>query len=64
MNRGLWIARKNYLFCLIKKVSDHHGGDTREDLTLHCNQILDLHPDELIENAIECYRQCVEQLKL
>ncbi len=63
MNRGLWIARKNYLTTLIKKVSDGHGGDDIEFLKQHCKEVIDVHPDEKIEEAIACYQEMVEQLK-
>ena len=63
MNRGLWIARKNYLCTLIKKVSDGHGGDDIEFLRQHCKEVIEAHPDELIEEAIACYQEMVEQLK-
>lgn len=63
MNRGLWIARKNYLCVLIKKVSDGHGGDDIEFLRQHCKEVIEAHPDELIEDAIACYQEMVEQLK-
>ena len=63
MNKGLWIARKNYLCTLIKKVSDGHGGDPVEWLREHCRQVIALHPDEKIEEAIACYEEMVEQLR-
>ena len=63
MNRALWIARKNYLCGLIKKVSDGNGGDDIEFLRQHCKEILQSHPDEKIEEAIRCYEEMVEQLK-
>lgn len=63
MNRGLWIARKNYLYTLIKKVSDGHGGDEVKLLQQHFNEVLDAHPGEKIEEAIVCYQEMVEQLK-
>ena len=63
MNRGLWIARKNYLCVLIKKVSDGNGGDGIEFLRQHCKEVIEAHPDELIEDAIACYHEMVEQLK-
>ena len=64
MNKGLWIARKNHLCALIKKVSDGHGGDDVEWLREHCRQVLDMCPDEKIEEAIICYTEMVEQLVL
>lgn len=63
MNKGLWIARKNYLCTLIKKVSDGHVGDDIEFLRQHCKEVIEAHPDELIEDAIACYQEMVEQLK-
>lgn len=63
MNRGLWIARKNYLCTLIRSVSDGHGGDDIEFLRQHCKEVIEAHPDELIEDAIACYQEMAEQLK-
>ena len=63
MNKGLWIARKNYLFGLMKKVSDGHGGDTPDDFQKIFHETLESHPDEKIEEAIRCYEEMVEQLK-
>ncbi len=63
MNKGLWIARKNYLCTLIKKVSDSRGGDDIEWLRQHCREVIESHPDEKIEEAIACYQEMVELLK-
>ncbi len=62
MNKGLWIARKNYLFTLIKKVSDGHGVDDIAFLRQHCSEVIATHQDEKIEEAIACYQKMVEQL--
>lgn len=62
MNKALWIARKNCLCALIKKVSDGHGGDDIEFLRQHCKEVLQTHPEEKIEEAIRCYEQMVWQL--
>lgn len=62
MNRGLWISRKNYLFTLIKKVSDAYGGDTEEELLRHSKQVLDMYPDNAIEEAIICYQEMIKEL--
>ena len=63
MNRGLWIARKNYLCCLIKKVSDGFGGDDIDFLRFHCEEVIDAFPGEEIEKALVCYLEMVEQIK-
>ncbi len=63
MNRGLWISRKNYLCNLIKKVSEGHGWDEIEFLRQHCSEVIAMHHDDKIEDAIACYEEMVEQLK-
>lgn len=63
MNKGLWIARKNYLWALIKQVSDAYGGDDPEFLKQHWKEVIDMHPDEEIEKAISCYQEMAEQAK-
>lgn len=63
MNRGLWIARKNYLLILIKKVSDGHGGDDKEFFDTHCEQVILSSDGDKIEDAIAAYEDCLSQLK-
>ncbi len=63
MNKGLWIARKNYLCTLIKDVSNGHGGDDIEFLRQHCREVIEAHPGEKIEEAIRCYEEMLEQCK-
>ena len=63
MNRGLWIARKNYLCTLIKKLSDAYGGDDSEFLRQHCKEVIDAHDGEKIEGVITVYQEMVEQLR-
>lgn len=63
MNRGLWIARKNYLFTLIKKVSDGHGENDSDFFQAHYHQVVESHPDEKIEDAISCYEDMVDRLQ-
>ena len=63
MNRGLWIARKNYLFALMKKVSDAHGGDDIQFLREQWQEIVDSHPGEKIEEPIASYLLIVDQLR-
>lgn len=64
MNKGLWIARKNHLFCIIKKLSDGSGGDDLEFIKRHSMEVLELYPGELIEEAIACYEELIGQLHL
>jgi hypothetical protein len=63
MHKALWIARKNYLCTLIKKVSEGNGGDDIEFLRKHCKEAIKAHPDELIEEAIVCYQEMIDKLK-
>ena len=63
MNRGLWIARKNHLCCLIRRLSDGHGGDDIKTLSAHYMEVLEAYHDEQIEIAIKCYEEMVEKLK-
>lgn len=63
MNKGLWIARKNHLCCLIRRVSDGHGGDDIEWLRQHCKEVLEAYSGEKIEEAILCYEEMVMQLQ-
>lgn len=64
MNKALWIARKNYLCHLIKKVSEQCGGDEIEFLRRHCREVIESHPDEKIEEAINCYETVLVQIEL
>jgi hypothetical protein len=55
LNSGLWIARKNYLFTLVRRVSNGCGGDSPEFLVKSYDEIVELCPGEEIEKAIACY---------
>ncbi len=59
MNKGLWIARKNYLLTLIKKVSDAYGGDDIEFMRQHCLEVIERNQGEKIEEAIACYQSLI-----
>jgi hypothetical protein len=64
MNKGLWIARKNYLLTLIKKLSKSHGGDSKEFLDKHFQEELENAPEERIELTIRCYEELIANAKL
>lgn len=63
MNKGLWIARKNYLYTLIRRLSEARGGDGVDELREHCEEVLKAHPNEAIEDAIKYYEHMVEELQ-
>ena len=62
MNRGLYIARKNYLLTLVNKLSRGHGGDTEIFLQKHFSDLLIANPDDSIELAIKVYEEQVSKL--
>lgn len=64
MNRGLWIARKNYLFTLMRSVSEAMGGDELDFFEQHCKDIISSHQDESIEKAIACYEDIKKSMIL
>jgi hypothetical protein len=63
VDRAMWIARKNTLCGIIKRVSDAYGGDNIEWLREHCRQVIEAHPGDLIEAAITCYQEMIEQIR-
>lgn len=63
MNHGLWIAKKNQLCSLIKKVSDVYGGDDIDWLRDYCKEVLAAYPGEKIDKTILCFIDLNEQLK-
>lgn len=63
MNKGLWMARKNYLCKLIKKLSDLSGGDDAQSLAHYCEEVVQAYPDEHIEEAILCFIDLIDQLR-
>lgn len=62
MNPGLYEARKEYLFKLIKHISDIAGGDDEAWLLEYLQEVLDKYPGERIEIAIKRYKKWLEQL--
>jgi len=59
MNHALLIARKNYLSTLIERVSDENNGDEKEFLRQVCREVIELYPDDKIEEAIACFESLV-----
>ena len=54
MNRSLWIAKKNFLCSLIKKVSDAYGGDDDIWLREYAMDAVKTNKDDL-GRAIICF---------
>jgi hypothetical protein len=63
MDRGLWIAKKNRLCGLIKKLSDILGGDEVEWLREYCREVVAEYPDDRIDEAIFCFMDLLDQLR-
>ena len=47
MNRSIWIVQKNQICSLIKKISDHFGGDDIEWLREYCKDLIELNKNDL-----------------
>ncbi len=62
MEHALWVARKNYLCSLIKKVSDAWGGDDVEWLRGYCLDVIKEYPGEEIERAICCFTDLLKNV--
>lgn len=56
MNRAIWIAKKNMLCILIKKISDAYGGDDIAWLKEYCREIIVNFPDDKVDKALECFQ--------
>ena len=61
MDKALWIARKNYLCTIIKKVADIYGTDDIEFVRQHCREVLDMYLAHKIEEAIESYEEVLKE---
>lgn len=61
-NQALWLAKKNQLCVLIKKISDTYGGDEIEWLRDYCREIVELHKNDL-QKALDCFLGLEKQLR-
>lgn len=55
MNKAQWIAKKNLLCSLIKKISDHYGGDDLEWLKEYAREVITINTDNLDVPIAACY---------
>jgi hypothetical protein len=62
MNHALWIAKKNEICNLIKKISDHYGGDDIEWLREYAKEVIAENRDD-IQKALDCFWDLEAQLK-
>ena len=62
MNHALWVVKKNQCCALIKKISDHYGGDDVEWLRDYCREVIDMNRDD-IQKALVCFWDLEEQIK-
>lgn len=54
MSIALWIAKKQQLFHLVKRVSDAYGGDDVEWLREYAKDVVETNKDDL-QKAIDCF---------
>ena len=62
MNHGLWIAKKNQLGTLIKKISDSYGGDDINWLRNYCIDVIEAYRED-IQMALDCFLDIESKLK-
>jgi hypothetical protein len=61
MNRGLYIARKNYLITLIRKYARLCNENDFSFLEAHINDTIEVNPGESIERVIDCYNILIKE---
>jgi hypothetical protein len=54
MEHAVWVAKKNYICSLIKKVSDHYGGDDLEWLRSYACEVIKDNKSDL-DRALVCF---------
>lgn len=62
MNRSIWLIKKNQIFVIIKKISDHYGGDDVQWLREYCRELIDSNKDD-IQNLLNYYWEFEQKLK-
>lgn len=62
MSHALWIAKKNQCCVLIKKISDHYGGDDVQWLRDYCKEVVEKNKDD-IQKLLDCCWDLESQLK-
>lgn len=63
MHHALRVVRKNYLEGLIRKVSNHYGGDEHEFFVNHCQETFKAHEGYRIEEAVRLYEEMLDLTK-
>jgi hypothetical protein len=61
MNRPLWLAQKNEVCSLIKKISDYYGGDEIDWLREYAREVIEANSSEM-QNALDCFRDLSRQV--
>lgn len=61
MSRAVWVAKKMHLWSIIKKVSDHYGGDDPEWLKQYAADVVEASADDLTK-AVNCFLDLEKQL--
>jgi hypothetical protein len=63
MNKGLWVARKNYLICTVRQLCELKGREDSDYVAKVISELLSIYADDRIEEAITCYEELLEQNK-
>lgn len=62
MIHSLWIAKKNELCALVRKISDTLGGDNVEWLREYCKELVEKHKNNL-DGALRYFRNVEKESK-
>ena len=61
MSKAVWIAKKMHLWSIIKRISDHYGGDDPEWLKAYAKDIVEAFPEDL-NIALNCFLDLEKQI--
>lgn len=64
MNNALWKLRKNYLYRLMLKVSNRHGGDDPQSLKEYHDELIKKYSGDKIEEPIKCFERLADDLNM
>jgi Asp-tRNA(Asn)/Glu-tRNA(Gln) amidotransferase B subunit len=55
MNRAVWLVKKNQIIALIKKISQHYGGDDEKWLKDYCEEVIEENKDDIQKLLDACW---------
>ncbi|HJY22036.1 MAG TPA: hypothetical protein VJ279_04075 [Hanamia sp.] len=60
MNRAIETCKRNELWTLIKKVSNHYGGDDLDELKAFAKGVVE---NYTLDEALACFRDVIKLVK-